>query len=70
MFLSVCFLLGSLVCEFWIFCYMYDCFINYFLFFLISLFNSIKLLFDIEKFFIVFFLWSYKLEIWVEKEGE
>lgn len=54
--LSVRPLPGSLVREFQIFCYMYDCFINHFPFFPTSLSNSTKLLFDIEKFFIVFFM--------------
>lgn len=53
--LSVRPLPGSLVREFRIFCYMYDCFINHFPFFPTSLSNSTKLLFDIEKFFIVCF---------------
>lgn len=53
--LSVRPLPGSLVREFRIFCYMYDCFINHFPFFPTSLSNSTKLLFDIEKFFFVFF---------------
>lgn len=64
--LSVRPLPGSLVREFRICCYMYDCFINHFPFFPTSLSNSTKLLFDIEK----FFSWSYKLETWVAKEGE